>query len=56
MSGHGGGHGGAGRDLRIALGLLILLFFVWFFTGGPNNGRTTDPTINPSEVINSPAN
>lgn len=49
-------HGGPGRDLKIAFGLLILLFIVWYLTGGQNNGRTTDPFINPADVINSPAN
>ncbi len=44
---HGSGGGGAMRDLKWAILLLIVVWFIWYFTNGPQRYEATKPFINP---------
>ncbi len=54
MSGSHGGHGGGGgamTDLKWAIGLLVVLWFAWYFTGGSTSPNTDKPFIKPAAPL-----
>ena len=56
MSSHGGGGGGAWDHLKWFLFLLIGLWFVWFFTGGPQRYESTaGPFLKPAAPLDTGA-
>jgi hypothetical protein len=42
----------AWKHLLELIGVLIILWFVWFFTGGPERSQNAKPFINPPAPIN----
>ncbi len=40
-------HGGAMKDLKWVIFILIIIWFIWYFSGGPQGYDATQPFIEP---------
>jgi hypothetical protein len=47
MSGHGGGGASLLGELKFFILFLIVLWIIWFFTGGPSRADDQKPFIEP---------
>lgn len=51
MSGHGHGGGGIGKVVFVFLLVIVAMFFVWYYTGGPERTDTKNPFMKPLAPI-----
>jgi hypothetical protein len=43
----GGSHGSAMNDLKWFIAILVALWLLWFFTGGPTRSKQEKPFVEP---------
>jgi hypothetical protein len=51
MSGHGGGGTGVGKVLGFVILVIVVLFIIWYYTGGPERANTANPFQKPLAPI-----
>ena len=52
MSGHGGG-GGLGTVIGWFIFIMVIMFAVWYYTGGPERTDTSKPFMKPLAPLDS---
>ena len=53
MSGHGGGGSGIGNVIWMVILVVVALFIIWYYTGGPERANTENPFLKPPPAIDS---